>query len=581
MTFDTIIVGGGPAGSTVGSLLRKYDPAHRVLILEREQFPRDHVGESQLPLIGAILDEMGVWNKVEAAQFPIKIGATYRWGATPDLWNFEFVPNGNFRNEPRPGTYQGQRQLTAFQVDRAVYDHILLDHAKSLGCEVRQSTKVAKILTDHDRIEGLILEDGTQVNARHYVDASGASGLIRRAMGVETESPTSLRNIAIWDYWQNAEWAEKIGTGGTRVQVLSLGYGWIWFIPIGPTRTSIGLVLPAEYYKQSGLKPAEIYQRALAEEPRIRDLIQRATPEGKLASTNDWSYLAHRLTGENWFLVGDACGFADPILAAGMTLAHGSAREVAYSILALNRGQLDPVWIRQGYQESHSRRIHQHIRFADFWYSANGQFSDLIDHTQLIARDAGLDLSPEQAFQWLGTGGFANDDLGQASIGTYSLASVKRLTQLFTGSPASWQINGFNEFRIDQSGVTRELRPSYEAGEILETVSWVKDGKVLPITGPFRVVINAINHSSHLVDIQRFLIRDLAGRPEADSMYVACLHALEALVTEGWVRGKFNKRKALGLNLSMETESATVCFHILTAVSGSETSLDNNAESKI
>ena len=91
-TYDVAIIGGGPAGSTAGSLLRKYGPEVSVVILEKERFPRDHVGESQLPPIGAILREMGCWDAVEQADFPIKIGATYRWGASAELWDLEFLP---------------------------------------------------------------------------------------------------------------------------------------------------------------------------------------------------------------------------------------------------------------------------------------------------------------------------------------------------------------------------------------------------------------------------------------------------------------------------------------------------------
>src|ERR1700722_6847444 len=127
--YDVVVIGGGPAGSTLGSMLRTYDKDISVLILERDSFPRDHVGESQLPIIGAYLDEIGVWDKIEAANFPIKVGATYRWGLTPDLWNFEFLPNAEFDDQPRPGKYEGQRLRTAFQVDRSVYDDILLRHA--------------------------------------------------------------------------------------------------------------------------------------------------------------------------------------------------------------------------------------------------------------------------------------------------------------------------------------------------------------------------------------------------------------------------------------------------------------------
>ena len=138
--FDVAIVGGGPSGSTTGALLKKYAPNLSVLILERETFPRDHIGESLLPPIGPILDEMGVWDKVEAADFPIKVGATYRWGKNPELWDFDFLASETFVEQERPGKFEGQRRRTSFQVDRSIYDKILLDRAAELGCEVREAT---------------------------------------------------------------------------------------------------------------------------------------------------------------------------------------------------------------------------------------------------------------------------------------------------------------------------------------------------------------------------------------------------------------------------------------------------------
>src|SRR5688572_29327694 len=126
ITCDVAIIGGGPGGSTTGSLLKKYRPTLKVCIFEKEKFPREHIGESQLPPIGDVLAEMGCWDKVEAANFPIKIGATFRWGRTPELWDFEFLPLKDFKPEARPAKYEGQRRQTAWQVERAIYDDILL-----------------------------------------------------------------------------------------------------------------------------------------------------------------------------------------------------------------------------------------------------------------------------------------------------------------------------------------------------------------------------------------------------------------------------------------------------------------------
>src|SRR5262249_16677689 len=160
-----------------------------------------------------VLHEMGVWDKVEAADFPVKIGATFRWGRNPELWDFDFLPSKNYQHEPRPNKYQGQRLFTAFQVDRSIYDTILLRHPEGMGCEVREETQVAEILHDDgkggDRVTGLKLKSGEVITANHYVDASGHIGVLRRAMGVESEIPTRLQNIAIWYYWQNAEWATR------------------------------------------------------------------------------------------------------------------------------------------------------------------------------------------------------------------------------------------------------------------------------------------------------------------------------------------------------------------------------------
>src|SRR5437763_369759 len=113
--YDIAIIGGGPTGSTLATYLKQHKPDLKVVVLEREIFPRDHVGESQLPVVSLILNEMGVWDKVEAAGFPIKIGATYKWGRTKELWDFEFIPPDEFKDQERPAKFEGQRTATAFQ----------------------------------------------------------------------------------------------------------------------------------------------------------------------------------------------------------------------------------------------------------------------------------------------------------------------------------------------------------------------------------------------------------------------------------------------------------------------------------
>ena len=548
MDCDVAIVGGGPAGSTLATFLRLYGPDLDVRVFERERFPRDHVGESQLPTISHTLHEMGAWDKVEAAGFPIKIGATYKWGKTKELWDFDFISGGDLKDAPRPGKFEGQRRFTAFQVDRAIYDEILLDHAEELGAKVHQEARIVKVSREGDRVTGLELEGGETVTARWYVDASGHAGILRRAMGVGTESPTNLQNIAVWDYWDNAEWAESIGVGGTRVQVMSLPYGWIWFIPLGPTRTSVGLICPAEYYKTTGRKPEELYRQALREEPRVAHLMRNAICENKLAATKDWSFLAGRLVGENWFLVGESAGFADPILAAGMSIAHAGAREAAFTILELERGMLDAKWLKDEYARLQVNRIRNHIRFADYWYSANAQFGDLKEHTQRIAEMNGLDLSPDKAWQWLAQGGFIDDDL-TAGTATLSLSAIKGLGQYMTPMEPGSPLDENNVFRLNLADAKFRYRAAYEKGRVRRYDAYERDGKLLPLVGVFEVLVDVLQRDPTLPAI----LRRIHGLAEANrnnpdfKLWVLdrIPVAMEALIAGGWVVPSYDPRLPL------------------------------------
>ncbi len=561
--YDVAIIGGGPGGSTCASLLRKYAPQLRVAVVEREVFPREHVGESQLPLTGAILNEMGCWEKVERANFPIKLGATYRWGSSPDLWDFEFIPFGQFRDEPRPvAKFGGQRMFTAFQVERGEYDKILLDHAAELGAEVLQPARVREVLRSDggtgDRVDGLALEDGSTITARHYVDASGHVGILRRAMGVECEYPGNIKNVAFWDYWDNAEWAVSIGTGGTRVFVLSIGCGWIWFIPIRPNRVSIGFICPADYYKSCGKTPEELYAWAVEQDPLVVHHTRNATREGETRSTKDWSFLSKRMVGENWFLVGEAAGFADPILAGGLMLTHAGARELAYVIAALEAGEHDPVWLRHKYEALQARRIGQHIRFADFWYAGNGCFTDLEEMTSRIAKDAGISLSPKQAFQWLANGGFMEDIPGRAGIGGMDVAGAKEVAGMFLGAEdaqaeVGWRVNEFNLFRASLEGSVREEFPVFRAGKIHRVPCLRRGAYTMPLMGAYAMWLRIMETQSDINQMCREVLRlfmEKKGATQAHANFELqqAIQALEVMLIEGWVVGEHDpKRPRLGI----------------------------------
>ncbi len=552
-SYDVLVIGGGPGGSTVSAFLKKYNPALRVLVLEKEKFPRDHIGESQLPSISPILDEMGAWDKVEAAGFPIKIGASYTWGKDADQWDFDFFPVEHWRNEPRPAKFAGQRRYTAFQVDRAIYDQILLDHARSLGAEAREETLVREVLTDAGRVAGVVLDSGEKITARYYIDASGNVGLLRRALGIDLKVTEELKNIAIWDYWQNAEWAETIGVGGTRVQVRSLPFGWIWFIPLSPTRTSVGLITPAEYFKNSGKEAEALYLEALNSQPQIARLISKGSREMKLQATKDWSQLADQLVGDNWFLIGEAAGFADPILAAGLSLTHSSARDAAYTILELDRGEIDPKWLRDRFNERNRTNIGQHIRFGQYWYSANGCFTDLQEHCSKIADEAGLKLDPKKAWAWLAQGGFISQSLGLPSFGSVDIASAKQILDRFDATGVQrvgYLVSGHNVFKLNFRGAKRGKAGHLENGRIRMLDCWERGEATLPLVGAYGAVVRVLERTSdgkEIIDAFYDIIRSSSGGAQgAEQSDVSILiQALDVMIEQYWATRAVDKSRPM------------------------------------
>src|SRR6202044_1119509 len=134
-----------------------------------------------------------------------------------------------------------------------------------------------------------------------------------------------------------------------------------------------------------------------------------------------------RQAGNNWFLVGECAGFADPILSAGVSMAHIGAQQAAYTILELDRKTLNPNWLKEQFGRRQKRRISTHISFADYWYAANAQFKDLKEFTAELAKANGLDLFPENAWRWLAQGGFIDEDL-TVGAGGFNLLSIRSST---------------------------------------------------------------------------------------------------------------------------------------------------------
>jgi hypothetical protein len=365
---------------------------------------------------------------------------------------------------------------------------------------------------------------------------------------VPCEFPPSLKNIAIYDYWQNAEWAVEIGVGGTRIQVMSLGYAWIWFIPIGPTRTSIGVVVPVDYFKESGKSPKEFYDQALASESMVSALVRNAQSEGKLQATRDWSFVAERHAGENWFLVGECAGFADPILSAGVTMAHIGARQAAYTILELERGELDGKWLKAQFQARQRQRIETHIRFGDYWYTANEQLKDLKEFTAKLAQDNGLDMNPEKAWSWIASGGFINEDLN-IGAGGFSLAAIRDSGEYLAEVAFESPLERNNVLTVDLVGAERKEFGVYANGRVRQAPCYYRKDRVLPITGEVELLLKILHQERRLPQIVQALntiAQSNRNNPALSQIVWNAPPALEAMIHDGWVKASYDPRMPLG-----------------------------------
>jgi FADH2-dependent halogenase len=315
--YDVVVIGGGPAGSSAGTTLAKR--GHQVLVLERECFPRFHIGESQLPWINEVLLELGAHDSVAVQGF------IQKWGASFTTANGEADQYADFSQAcevPRPQTYQ---------VPRATFDRVLLDHAASCGAQVLQGHTVRKALFDADGVTvSYTAADGTatSVRAAAVIDASGRAGFIAKLFGTRQKDPV-LNNISVHCQYAGVPRSEGRRAGDIRMVTRPDG-GWFWFIPLDDTVTSVGAVVPQSVYNtHSKPTPDETLACFLAETPAAARLVAAAKPIGGARFDADYSYLHSKHAGDRFVLTGDAGAFLDPIFSTGVLLAMQSGTEAA------------------------------------------------------------------------------------------------------------------------------------------------------------------------------------------------------------------------------------------------------------
>jgi clorobiocin biosynthesis protein Clo-hal len=449
MHYDIIIVGGGPAGSTTATLTKHYAPHLRILLLEKAHFPRHHVGESLLAGASPILQEMEVYDKVNAAGFVEKLGATYIWGQNRKPWGFEF--DNVISRLVAQGKTLPELFTKAWQVKRAEYDHLLLKHTSSMGVEVKQGARVLRVLREKagERVTGVEYRDDQGIHAVEctwLMDCSGQSALIGAELGLR-EYDQQMNNYALFGYWKGAKWIyEYVGHPDlTRICIITTPRGWIWYIPMSRDIVGVGFVTHRQTLKRMPNNPEQLYREELAACPEVQGLLGKARlvhiardQKRDVCAIQDWSYTSRQMSGPGWALVGDAAGFVDPVLSSGVMLAHELGQKAAYTLNSAFRANSDEevrsYW--QFYEETYRTYLKAYRDMASFWYSNNFSMESWFWEARrtLAQGESEINLTDREAFNRIASG-YATRAESLSLFGSYPLDEAQQLVDGLFGVP--------------------------------------------------------------------------------------------------------------------------------------------------
>lgn len=369
--YDVVVVGGGPAGSTIAGLLAKR--GRRVFLMERESFPRYHIGESMVTGMIPVMEELGVVEELEK-RFQHKSGINLVWGKDPQPWRSDFSATG--------GMYDH-----SWHVRRDEFDELLLDNARKLGVDVVEQAQVTEVLQEKGRVSGVTYtHEGSQhtVQGRFVVDASGQNRLLTRKLtGVTWQE--DLRNVAIWGYtaqYKPLEYPDDI-----LVEAIE-GGGWLWGIPLAADKLSVGYVLPVERLTELtrlGRSQQEVFAEGLASSRIAKTMVDVSTVD-KLRTTRDWSHICDKFYGPGWVAVGDSAAFIDPLFSSGVWLGTSASWLAARALDAALDNPAEEDQALERFDATYRQLYHDILAYVRYFMDPNRLREEYMERAQAIGR---------------------------------------------------------------------------------------------------------------------------------------------------------------------------------------------------
>ena len=372
--YDVAIIGGGPAGSTAATLLAK--AGRKVIVFEREKFPRFHIGESLLPFSIQTFDRLGVREKLDRTFLP-KFGGEIM--AACGTRGIKFYFKDGFRSQ----------RDRAYQVTRSDFDKLLLDHSRENGAAVLEETDVKRVDFSADRVK-IEIEDsrGTHstIEARYLLDCSGRQTVLGSFFKVK-KAYDHLQKFSVFAHYENID--RLPGRDATLIRMVRGLDRWFWMIPLTDARTSVGVVMDTATFRAAKLSAQVALERFIAEQPLMCERMKNAVRVSPVYSTGDFSYRNTRLSGERWLMAGDAAGFIDPVFSSGVFLAIMSAEKAADTLDEVLHDESKRPRLFEKYSRSVNRIMDIYLTFVTAWYRRSKEFLEVFlnptDRMQIAA----------------------------------------------------------------------------------------------------------------------------------------------------------------------------------------------------
>jgi len=324
ISYDALIIGGGPSGSTLGQLLAK--SGKKVAIIEKSRFPRFHIGESLLPATVVLMEELGLGQYFRDTAIK-KPGGVWIYGYTPK--GKELFTGGCFADCTKQASFHHQPH--AYMVERSVFDQELLSKAEVAGAEIYTEHTVTGVIGDQDKVRGVTVKDnqGDIVKTFHadiVYDCSGIHAVLGKQFNLRHEN--DLRRMAVFGHFDYQAVHTKLQQGYFVGNVIE--NGWSWYIPLSKNKVSIGIVTPAENVRQAKLSPEKFLFHELSKIKDFDKIMQQDMQlSGDVRMTANFGATSEKILGNGWALVGDAAFFIDPCFSSGVHLSMIHAQKLA------------------------------------------------------------------------------------------------------------------------------------------------------------------------------------------------------------------------------------------------------------